>query len=1331
MLSYKDTVLGDGPILFWRLDETGLVDPAHISDSSNNGMTGTLYGTAAIGTTGSLTWNEYYTGVPSGAFFANSTSPALILNPRDKFTGSFDISPANPTFSVEWWYKPVSFSNFNNFVGFANWGYFTCHNDANGGMYCGIQISERFTPIDCAQFRVGGTYLMSFTYDGAMARMYRNGVKIAEKTMSPPTQWSTYPAGGFNGWMGLNSTNSNAWNATFDNFSIYKTVLTDAQIQNHYQVGISGTQVYGRYESVIQLSNPTVYYRLGDASGSSPNIKDHSQTNGFPGTLVGGANGVMFQQPSLVDGRDTDGGISGTLAGNSPYILTPASTGLGAGQFSVEWWQKPSAFPTGSDINNTIGTGFTKFFAGMCSGSGEAFCGINSKDMFTARDLQQGFFQLGQAAHYVFTYDSTYGYIAKNGKIIAWKKMQPSVAWGANGFAVGSGSWAGEYDEVAVYNNALFYDEIYAHYLYGLGTASLPAPSISGALAFSGSVYGTGNKIFNTGGSYVLLSGSNFQPNTKVYVSGVQCQPFNGPVDQNPSRNLIVGNNSGKRQFASVAIPSSSGSQLLFYAPTGTLGPADVTIVNPDGQSATGSAAVTFVTASDPYHALVIADQPNLFWRLDDGSGSYHLPNYVATDANDVIYWRFDEAAAPYLSTGNGSSLPLNPPPTVTAVTSTLGIFSGAVAFPGPQNSPYYLDTGPTGTNISENANITAGCWVYLFDYGFNFGGGFGNFASILGKAYRPDSSVWAAPFWTWNLQVLNDATGRLFGQVSVAGTSHGVESNFVIPLRQWCHIGLTYDGTTLTLYGNGAPAPQGTVAGGGAIDYSAHGPYRVGGGNPISSVQSSPSDNLHGLVDDVRIANIVRNATYFTQFSGSGGPSTVADWSNHGFTGSVFIGMPNLLWQQPGLIRPPAFGQPANLAMTNIASDAPTPFIAHTGDPAGLAAPCAAGIGSGSAPNAITSFSVEWWARRDVIPLVVPDRVNFPSYRFGFSQGQFLYNITRADGQVTVGTDAANSMVINNFVEPVVSTPSKAHHYCFTFQDAGNQTGTGIIYRDGVSILSNNIQKIPTGWQAFDATGPFSGTFDEVAVYPYALTPTQVANHYSTGLIPSNGATESYFYSNFALNEGFPFGGGAEDFMWPSLNVPSNFYTGSIGTLPSPGYIGDLMWPLLSPVQEGAPGFFGAEQLFDLVTPFRLQAIQGAGFLDSQQNVQYLWNIGSGSGGGGGGGGGPPTPPAPVIQNFNPGVGISITSGTILSFDVVDANGIAPVYAAILANFVGQPVQELVYNSVNFNAQYSNVHNTITPISGGFHFTLLRDGGWPTSVTLTPIAFSSGSENT
>lgn len=1335
-LSYKDTVLADGPILFWRLDEAVGTVGTQIADSS---VGGTLTGTikfAVTTPTGSILFNEYYGASPvSGAMFANSATPRILMT-ASMFAGpGLDVSPTT-SFSVEWWEKSLSFSSFNNILGFSNfittaaaWGWFLTHNDSAGGTYVGIHVGDRFTPTDINNARLGAVYHHVFTYDAAqgIGTFYRNNIKLAQKPMqAPASNFST--ANGSPDAVGTITGDAafgigdgiNGWNGTFDNVAVYNKLLTPDRIQAHYLSGTANT-AFSTYAAMTIQDNPTLYYRLSDASGSSPNIKDYSQVGTLNGTLVGGAAGLQFQEPGLING-DADTGLSGTTPGNAPYINTATSTGVGGsgGPFTVMWWQKVTVFPTGSAINNTIGAGFTRFFAGCSGSTGEGFCGIGSGDGFTPRDLPRGFFQTNQVAHYCFTYDgSNYAYIFKNGKLVLWKRMQPSVAWGANGFAVGSGSWSGEYDEVVILNQLVPIDMPLRHYLMGLGTASLPTPTVVSIQSFSGSIY-SGSQVLSTGGSYVIVSGSNFQPLVRVYVSGVNVGFLPGIYGgRDPAGTL--GTDLGIRQVTPDVIVGLSGSQLFVYAPTGTLGSASISVLNPDGQSATGSNLLFYVTASDDYHATVIADKPSLYWRLDDGSGSYTLPTYVTSSANDVLYWRFDETQAPFSSSGNGSILPMFNH-TGSAASGALGIFSGAVAIPGPGwPGLNFVDTGPTGTTLHTlTSNFSVGLWVYLYDYGFtsynNPAGG--AFATFAGKAYRPDASGWTSPFWAWSVQLLDDKTGRLFTQVIVGGVSKGVETNFVVPLKQWCHVGFTYDGTTLTAYGNGANV--GTVAGSGLVDYGTNGPYNVGG-------TIAGGDNMHGLVDDLRISNIVRPSTYWSQFSGSGGPSNVADWSNHGNTGSVYQALPNLLFKQPGLVRSSDPNSSANMAMTNIAADSPVPFVATTGDPNGLAAPPAAGIGSASIANTINSFSAEWWFRRDPLPWLNPQLRGVATHRFGFANNQFLYNVTNNSGQVTVGTDVTNQLTINNFVDPNPSDPPKAHHYCFTFSDAGNGTGTGIMYRDGVNISSNATMRVPTGWQAFEAIGPFSGTFDEVAVYPYALSALQVSNHYSVGQAPPGFNDDFIRQLNTASFNAMPSPGFVQD-MFAS---GTHFISGSVAALPSPGFLEDLFFTGSIPLQQAAPAFFPAQLLPDFGTLGILlqQAIQGAGFLDTQNNVQFLWPFGSGSSEGGGGGGS--TPPGPTIQNFSPGIGLPISSGTLISFDIISSTGVVPFFA-IVANFGGIPAQDLVYNSVAFNSMYSGASNTITAISGGYHVTMLRDGGWlDGSVTVIPIAFSTGSRNT
>ncbi len=250
-LSYKDTVLADGPVLFWRLDEAAGTVGTQIADSSGNNLTGTIR-FAAITATSSILFGEYYGASPvSGAMFANSATPRLHMTSSNfGVSGSLtDISPSS-SFTVEWWEKALSFSNFNNNLGFGNfnangdaWGWFLAHHGANGDTYVGIHVGDRFSPADIGAARVGATYHCVFTYDGVsqVGAYYRNGVKVAEKPMLPPaSNWST----AFGSPDGVGSiTNgsafgfgdgSNGWNATYDNVAVYNKLLSASRIASHF-----------------------------------------------------------------------------------------------------------------------------------------------------------------------------------------------------------------------------------------------------------------------------------------------------------------------------------------------------------------------------------------------------------------------------------------------------------------------------------------------------------------------------------------------------------------------------------------------------------------------------------------------------------------------------------------------------------------------------------------------------------------------------------------------------------------------------------------------------------------------------------------------------------------------------------------------------------------------------------------------------------------------------------------------------------------------------------------------------------------------------------------
>ena len=99
-----------------------------------------------------------------------------------------------------------------------------------------------------------------------------------------------------------------------------------------------------------------------------------------------------------------------------------------------------------------------------------------------------------------------------------------------------------------------------------------------------------------------------------------------------------------------------------------------------------------------------------------------------------------------------------------------------------------------------------------------------------------------------------------------------------------------------------------------------------------------------------------------------------------------------------------------------------------------------------------------------------------------------------------------------------------------------------------------------------------------------------------------------------------------------------------------------------------------------------------------------------------------------PTIVNIVPAVGTSISASTPLSFDVTDSSGLFR-RIIVVASFPQLRIQEIVHDGDAFGPWYQqSIRSTI---SGGFHYSVLRLGGWPASPTLEAFAIDrSGNEN-
>lgn len=82
-----------------------------------------------------------------------------------------------------------------------------------------------------------------------------------------------------------------------------------------------------------------------------------------------------------------------------------------------------------------------------------------------------------------------------------------------------------------------------------------------------------------------------------------------------------------------------------------------------------------------------------------------------------------------------------------------------------------------------------------------------------------------------------------------------------------------------------------------------------------------------------------------------------------------------------------------------------------------------------------------------------------------------------------------------------------------------------------------------------------------------------------------------------------------------------------------------------------------------------------------------------------------------PEVGEFSPPVGSTIAHDDTITFDVTDDVGLSPI--AVGFEFPGLPA-ELVFDGDALQVGYTG--STVTPISGGYRYTLSRAAGWPTA---------------
>ncbi len=529
--AYATVVTGDGPTAYWRLGDSG----AAAADLLG-GSPGSFLGGVVTGRPGAIS-SESNTAIGLNGTTATAKVPSTAA-----------LMPVGPL-TVESWIRPTAYPASSNSI-LRKDGMYALRLKAGGavvfrlwkgGVVQDITAPTGTVPLNAWAHVVG-------VWDGTTMTLYVNGVAKATGSVSGPTDITTSTL-----WLGSTYNSFDYFAGDIDETAVYAKALTAARVTAHYTTVFPPPPPLPAYVQAVSADGANAHWRLGDTGTTAADRL--ATTNG---TYVGG---VTTGRPGAIAGdADTAIGLNGTTGTVSITSTTAISPTAG---MSIETWVRPSAYPSSS---NTILRKEGAYTVRLTSGGAVLFRILKGG---VAQNIQTpgNAVRLGVWSHVVGTWDGTTMRLYVDGVERVAQPLSAPIDTNTSKLWLGStynsfDYFAGDLDEVAIYDHALSEARIIAH----------APPRVVLLTPASGS---TMDDRPNFGGLAGRRTGDNASLNVTVYSgpnsAGAQVATMTAAVSDGGAFSVLSRNSLAGGTYTAVATQSDSTGRTTFSSTTFTV----------------------------------------------------------------------------------------------------------------------------------------------------------------------------------------------------------------------------------------------------------------------------------------------------------------------------------------------------------------------------------------------------------------------------------------------------------------------------------------------------------------------------------------------------------------------------------------------------------------------------------------------------------------------------------------------------------------------------------------------------------------------------------------